>query len=186
MLLMARRSDAQILLYRPLAMSLALAGLGLVTLDMTPSFGSEATWLVANVLFAFALAIAMAVLSPAFYRRMDRRAAASAVLDGGIMLLAGTTVLITAWRTGTESPAGADGYLVGHGRRPLRQRRSGCRRPLSMRPLALRGMGRHPGSADSRLRLDCLDRPHAGRSGPRLAADHASSPPASWWSATPG
>ncbi len=112
MLLMAHRSGYQALLYRPLAMAMALAGMGLATLDLTPSFGRGATWLVANLLFAFAGSIAMAVLAPAFYRRLDRRAAASAILDGGIMLLAGTTVLITLWRTGSEAPAGPDGYLV--------------------------------------------------------------------------
>ena len=112
MLLMARRPGHQALLYRPLAMALALAGMGLATLDLTPAFGRDATWLVANVLFVVALSIAMAVLAPAFYGRLDRRAAASAILDGGIMLLAGTTVLITMWRTGARAPAGLDGYLV--------------------------------------------------------------------------
>jgi EAL domain-containing protein (putative c-di-GMP-specific phosphodiesterase class I) len=112
MLLMARRPGSQVLLYRPLALALAVAGMGLATLDLTRAFGSEATWLVANVLFMTALSIAMAVLAPAFYRRLDRRAAASALLDGGIMLVAGTTVLVTMWRTGTEAPRGPDGYLV--------------------------------------------------------------------------
>jgi EAL domain-containing protein (putative c-di-GMP-specific phosphodiesterase class I) len=112
MLLMARRGEGRILVYRPLAMALALAGMGVATLDLTPAFGREATWLVANVLFAIAGCIAMAVLAPAFYRRLDRRAAASAVLDGGIMLVAGTTVLVTMWRTGSGAPSGVDGYLM--------------------------------------------------------------------------
>ncbi len=112
MLLMVRRGDGSILVYRPLTMALVVAGLGMAALDLTPTFGRGTTWLIANVLFAVAGAISMTVLAPAFYRRLDRRSAASAGLDGVIMLAAGTTVLVTMWRTGTGAPSGPDGYLV--------------------------------------------------------------------------
>jgi EAL domain-containing protein (putative c-di-GMP-specific phosphodiesterase class I) len=112
MLLMAHRKEPQPLSYRPLALALALAGMGLATIDLAPWFGQETTWTVSSLLFAAAAAMAVTVLGPAFYRRLDNQSRASAVLDGGIMLVAGTTVLMTMWRTGTLAPTGLDGYLA--------------------------------------------------------------------------
>jgi EAL domain-containing protein (putative c-di-GMP-specific phosphodiesterase class I) len=112
MVLMAHRKEPRPLSYRPLALALALAGMGLATLDLAPWFGQDRTWTVSNVLFVVAAAVAAVVMAPAFYRRLDSRSRASAVLDGGIMLVAGTTILLAIWRTGPHAPTGLDGYLA--------------------------------------------------------------------------
>lgn len=105
--ILARREGSQILRYRPLACAVALTGAGMVFLDSVPVFGRSIATLAANCVFIVGGTIAMAVIVPALYRRLDRQARVMAALDGGILLLAGTALTLTMWRTG-QGAAGID------------------------------------------------------------------------------
>ncbi len=112
MALLVRRPGASVLAYSPLAQSLALAGAGIVALDLGPAIGASQAVVMANLLFAGGAARAMAIIVPALYRRLDRAAMASAVLDGAIVLFAGITLVLTLWRTDTTGPGNIAELLV--------------------------------------------------------------------------
>jgi signal transduction histidine kinase/DNA-binding response OmpR family regulator len=101
--ILARRPGQQILRYQPLAWAVALTGAGMIVTDVAPELGQSVSALGANCLFFPGGLIAMAVIVPALYRRLDRQAMVMALLDGGIMLFAGTTLMLTFWRTGQGS-----------------------------------------------------------------------------------
>jgi EAL domain-containing protein (putative c-di-GMP-specific phosphodiesterase class I) len=110
LLLMARRPAPSLLRYRPLALAIALAGLGIAAVDA--GSGDSPAGLIANLSFVASCSLAMACIVPALYRHLDGRTAASAGLDGGIMLLAGTTLLITLWRTAPDTVAGPADFVM--------------------------------------------------------------------------
>jgi EAL domain-containing protein (putative c-di-GMP-specific phosphodiesterase class I) len=104
MFLLACRPGHHILRYRPLTVAVAFTGVGLGILNVAPTIGLAPASLVANATFSLGAGLAMAVILPALYRRLDKRTAVSAGLDGGIMLVAGITIMISLWRTGPTSP----------------------------------------------------------------------------------
>jgi EAL domain-containing protein (putative c-di-GMP-specific phosphodiesterase class I) len=106
MLLLARRSGRHVLNYEALAGAVALSGLGLGLLNLAPVLGLGPTSALANVLFVVATTLACVAILPALYRRLDRQTAASTGLDGGIILAAGATIMVTLWRTREVSPVG--------------------------------------------------------------------------------
>jgi EAL domain-containing protein (putative c-di-GMP-specific phosphodiesterase class I) len=112
MAMLRRRSEISFLSYRPLAEAIALAGTGVVALDLGPTIGNPGAVVIANLLFAGGAARAMAVIVPALYRRLDRRAMASVGLDGAIVLFAGITLVLTLWRTSPSGPGGIAELLV--------------------------------------------------------------------------
>jgi EAL domain-containing protein (putative c-di-GMP-specific phosphodiesterase class I) len=95
MILLACRPGPHLLRYRPLSVAIALTGLGLGALDLAPALGPTVTAVAANLLFVAGTVLAMVFIVPALYRRLEPRAAISAGLDGGIMWLAGTTIVVT-------------------------------------------------------------------------------------------
>ena len=97
--MMSRRPGPAMLRYRQLAISLALAGLGMVSVELTPLIGETPAVVLANVAFVAGSVMATAAIFPALYRLLEGSNAASAGLDGGIMLAAGTTLLVTLWGT---------------------------------------------------------------------------------------
>jgi EAL domain-containing protein (putative c-di-GMP-specific phosphodiesterase class I) len=109
--ILARRSDT-LLAYRPLALAVALTAAGMLALDLRPALGFSAASIAADLLFAVGAARAMAVIVPALYRRMDRRATMSAGLDGAIMFVAGMTLVLTLWRASASGPAGVAELFV--------------------------------------------------------------------------
>jgi len=109
MAMLHRRSEISALSYGPLGQAMALAGMGFVALDLGPAIGDSGAIVTANLLFAGGAVRAMAVIVPALYRRLDRRAMASAGLDGAIVLFAGITLVLTLWLT---SPFGAGGIAA--------------------------------------------------------------------------
>ena len=112
MAMLVRRSETSALSYPSLAQSIALAGAGIVALDLAPTIGASKSVLMADVLFAAGAARAMATIVPALYRRLDRRAMASAALDGAIVLFAGITLVLTLWRTSASGPGDIAELLV--------------------------------------------------------------------------
>ena len=110
LVIVARRPQAGLLRYGPLACSIALTGAGMIILDLAPTIGLSAAALAANTLFLFGGALAIAVIVPSLYRRLDGRALAAAALDGGIVVCAGITLMLTAWHTGRD--AGELGGLI--------------------------------------------------------------------------
>jgi EAL domain-containing protein (putative c-di-GMP-specific phosphodiesterase class I) len=111
LLIMARRPGPKILNYRPLAAASALCGLGLVGVELVPVVGTPAT-VAANTFIVLGVTIALSVVIPALYRPSDERARAAAILDSLIMTAAGTTLVVTVWRSGTSRQAGVDQFLV--------------------------------------------------------------------------
>ncbi|MGA3057791.1 MAG: EAL domain-containing protein [Candidatus Limnocylindrales bacterium] len=106
MTMLARRSEVSILPYRSLAVSIVLAEAGIAAMDLRPILGASGAVVMANLLFAAGGVRAMTVIVPSLYRRLDRRAMASAGLDGAIMLFAGITLVLTLWRTNPNGPGG--------------------------------------------------------------------------------
>ena len=104
-----RPRQQQVLRYKPLAASLAVATLGIVLLDLGPRLGVALTALGPNLFFLVSMAIAMPVIVPALYRHLDRAAAVSAALDGAIMLAACATSLLIVAR---EPVPGLGGILL--------------------------------------------------------------------------
>ncbi len=99
--MLARRPDAGALRYRLLSLSVALTGGGMLVLNVAaPTVGLAPSAIVVNALFVCGGALSLSVIVPSLYRRLDRKALATAALDGGIMICAGTTLLLTVWRTG--------------------------------------------------------------------------------------
>ena len=96
--ILARRPPPHILRYRILATAVALTALGTGVVDLAPAIGSSAAAFASNSLFLVGGTIAMGVVVPALFRRPGGREIAVAVLDGGIMLCAGTTLLLTVAR----------------------------------------------------------------------------------------
>jgi EAL domain-containing protein (putative c-di-GMP-specific phosphodiesterase class I) len=92
--IVARRPAAGVLRYRPLVYSVALTGAAMATLDLAPSIGSLAVP-AANGCLICGATLSMAVILPSLYRRLDRRTLATAGLDGGIMVCAGMTLMLT-------------------------------------------------------------------------------------------
>jgi EAL domain-containing protein (putative c-di-GMP-specific phosphodiesterase class I) len=109
---LSRRSGISVLSYRPLAQAIALAGAGFVALDLGPAIGNSAAIIMANLLFASGAVRATAVIVPALYRRLDRRAIASAGLDGAIVLFAGITLMLTLWLASPSGPGGTTELLI--------------------------------------------------------------------------
>jgi EAL domain-containing protein (putative c-di-GMP-specific phosphodiesterase class I) len=112
MVMLVRRSEVSVLSYPPLAQSIALAGAGMVALDLGPTIGASQAVVMANLLFAAGGARAMAIIVPALYRRLDARAMASAGLDGAIVLFAGITLVLTLWRTNASGSGDIAELLV--------------------------------------------------------------------------
>jgi EAL domain-containing protein (putative c-di-GMP-specific phosphodiesterase class I) len=112
MAMLRRRPEISALSYGPLGQAIALAGMGFVALDLGPAIGDSGAIVMANLLFAGGAVRAMAVIVPALYRRLDRRAMASAGLDGAIVLFAGITLVLTLWLTSPSGPGGIAELLV--------------------------------------------------------------------------
>ena len=101
--IVARRGSVSSLRYRPLAIAVALTGAAMLALDAASVIGQVRAVVAANLLFVCGTIIAMVIVMPTLYRRLDRQALATAGLDGGIMLSAGVTLVLTFWRTGQGS-----------------------------------------------------------------------------------
>jgi len=112
MVMLARRPVAGFLPYRTLALAIGCTGLALALLSLAPAPGASPAVAVANALFICGGAISMAAIVPALYRHLDRRAVVTAVLDGGIMLFAGMTIVLTLWRTGRTTNLTIDELAV--------------------------------------------------------------------------
>ena len=112
LLMLARRPGVTILRYGPLSAAVAATALGMASLDLVPFIGVSAAALMANLCFVAGTAVAMAVLVPILCSRLDRRTGISAGLDAGIMLIAGTTLLLTLWRADIAGSAGPQGLLL--------------------------------------------------------------------------
>ncbi|HEX7490251.1 MAG TPA: ATP-binding protein [Candidatus Limnocylindrales bacterium] len=97
---MSGRAEPAILNYGRLGLAAALTGCGMAVLDVAPWFAGSTSALAANCLFCCGGALAMTVIMPAFYRRLDPQALRMAMLDGGIMLAAGVTLMLSIWKTG--------------------------------------------------------------------------------------
>jgi EAL domain-containing protein (putative c-di-GMP-specific phosphodiesterase class I) len=97
LLLMARRGGATILRYWSLAVAVGLTCLGHAAIDTVPLVPIPAAALIGNLLFVAGATLALAVIIPTLIRRLDRQTLISAGLDAGMMLLAGTTILLTLW-----------------------------------------------------------------------------------------
>jgi EAL domain-containing protein (putative c-di-GMP-specific phosphodiesterase class I) len=100
--LAAGRREAGTLRYRPLALAIALTGVGMIVLDVAPIIGLSAAALTANAFFLCGGAISITVIVSSLFRRLDRRALAAAALDGGIVVCAGMTLMLTVWHTSRE------------------------------------------------------------------------------------
>lgn len=109
---LARRQLAGLLRYRMLAWAVGCTGMAMVVLDLAPVIGTAPVVVTANVLFVCGIVPSLAVIVPALYRDLDRRAVVTAVLDGGIMLFAGITLMLTLRRTGEGSNASINELLV--------------------------------------------------------------------------
>ncbi len=103
LILLERRPGPHLLNYRALVVAIALAGVGITLLDFVPILGMAPAALLANAVFVIGASLSIAAILPALYRRLDGRSALSAGLDGGIILTAAVTVLVTSWRTGQTS-----------------------------------------------------------------------------------
>jgi EAL domain-containing protein (putative c-di-GMP-specific phosphodiesterase class I) len=98
--MMVRRPDT-VLYYRPLATAAALAGIGMLVLNLgVPAVGLPPAVIAANLLFVSGAVLSCSIIVPSLYRRLDKRALVMAGLDGGIMAFAGMSVLLTLWRVG--------------------------------------------------------------------------------------
>ncbi len=111
LIIMARRRQAQSLDYRPLALGCVLTGGGMAGVELVPVFGQPATVL-ANVLIVVGVSISLTVILPALYRPSDARTRAAEILDSVIMTGAGTTLVVTVWRSGSGTEAPLDQFLV--------------------------------------------------------------------------
>ena len=100
MIALARGRAAGFLHYRTLAWATGCTGVAMALLSLAPVLGAAPVVATANILFVFGGSISMAAILPALYRHLDRRAVITAMLDGGIMLFAGMTLVLTLWRTG--------------------------------------------------------------------------------------
>jgi EAL domain-containing protein (putative c-di-GMP-specific phosphodiesterase class I) len=98
--ILSRRREAAMLEFGTLAGTLTLAGLAMVVLDLAPLIGRSAAVVAANVIFMVGVGRAMTIIVPALYRQLDRRTLVMAGVDGAIVLIAGTTLLMTLWRSG--------------------------------------------------------------------------------------
>jgi EAL domain-containing protein (putative c-di-GMP-specific phosphodiesterase class I) len=104
MAMLARRPGRKVLNFEILAAAALVTALGQMTLDAVPRVSLDVAAPVANVAFAIATAISAVTILPALYGRLDQRTAASAGLDGGIILVTGVTILVTLWLTGETVP----------------------------------------------------------------------------------
>jgi signal transduction histidine kinase/CheY-like chemotaxis protein len=102
---LAHRSEPGILNYERLSWAVVLTGAGMAVLDVAPWLGVSTATLPANCLFCCGGVLAMSVVMPAFYRWLDPQTLVMATLDGGIMLAAGVTLMLSVWKTND----GADG-----------------------------------------------------------------------------
>jgi EAL domain-containing protein (putative c-di-GMP-specific phosphodiesterase class I) len=107
----AHRPGPKILDYRRLATALAAIGLGMVAVELVPEWGGVAIVL-ANTLIVGGSAISLPVVVPALYRSMDKRARVGSILDSLIMTAAASTFVVTFWRSGGETQAPIDRFLV--------------------------------------------------------------------------
>jgi EAL domain-containing protein (putative c-di-GMP-specific phosphodiesterase class I) len=108
--MVARRPEARILRYGQLAVSIALTGVAMIVLDLAPTIGLSAAALAANGLFLAGGSVSISVIVPSLYRRLDGRALAAAALDGGIVVCAGITLMLTVWHAGGDG--GGPGALL--------------------------------------------------------------------------
>ena len=112
LLMLARQPGVTALRYGPLSAGVAVTVLAMAALDLVPLIGQSAAAAIASVCFAGGSAVAMAVIVPTLFKRMDRRTGVSAGLDAAIMLLAGTTVLLTIWRADMIGSTTREGLIV--------------------------------------------------------------------------
>ncbi len=93
---LARRPRSGALRHGPLAAAAALTGIGMLVLNLAaPAFGVPPAAIAANVLFMAGAALATPVIVGSLYRRLERRVLDMAALDGGIILFAGITLMLT-------------------------------------------------------------------------------------------
>jgi EAL domain-containing protein (putative c-di-GMP-specific phosphodiesterase class I) len=111
LVLMAVRPGQQILDYRRLALGMAFVASGLIGVEVVPSLGNVSVVL-ANSLFLVGGALALPVVVPALYRTPDKRARVGWILDSLIMTAAGSAFAVTIWRSGGETQAGIEQFLV--------------------------------------------------------------------------
>ena len=111
LLVLARRPGVTILRYGPLSAAVALTALAMATMDLTQPIGATPTALIASVCFVTGSGVVLYVIVPTLASRWDRHTSTAAGLDAGIMLLAGTTVLLTLWRADTNGSAAPLGLL---------------------------------------------------------------------------
>ncbi|HEX7592027.1 MAG TPA: hypothetical protein VF375_08745, partial [Candidatus Limnocylindrales bacterium] len=95
---LAHRPEPGILNYERLAWAVALTGVGMAILDLSPWLGASMSTLAANCLFCCGGVLAMSEIMPALYRWLDPQTLVMAMLDGGIMLAAGVTLMLSAWK----------------------------------------------------------------------------------------
>ena len=109
--ILARRPEAGMLRYRPLAVAIGMTGAGMIILNVAaPTIGVTPAVVTTNALFIGGSVLSMGVIVPSLYRRLDSRALVMAALDGGIMLVAGTALMLVL--LGTNKGAGGIGQLV--------------------------------------------------------------------------
>ena len=112
LLILSMRPRVSILRYRPLSAALSLTAVAMLALNATPTIGLSMASLIASVCFVVGSGVALAVIVPVLCSRLDRRSNTSAGLDAGIMLLAGTTVLLTLWRADVAGSSSPEGMLL--------------------------------------------------------------------------
>jgi signal transduction histidine kinase/CheY-like chemotaxis protein/HPt (histidine-containing phosphotransfer) domain-containing protein len=111
MVMMARREGPKPIPYRTLGFAAALSGIGNVVLDVGPWLGRPVSDVGGNSMFILSAVIALAAIVPVLYRRLDREAREMAALDGGIMVIAGTALVLAAWRTGDGGAGPAELFI---------------------------------------------------------------------------
>jgi len=112
MVVLARRPGRSLLPYRTLASAIGCTGLAMALLSLAPILGVSLAPAAANLLFILGGSLSMIAIVPALYRHLDRRAVITAVLDGGIMLFAGMTLVVTMWRASGGQTASINDLAV--------------------------------------------------------------------------
>ena len=112
LLMLARRPGIHALRYGPLSGAVAVTALAMASLDLVPLISQSAAAIIASVCFATGSAVAMMVIIPALFRQLDRRTSLFAGVDATIMLLAGTTVLLTIWQADIVGSTTSEGLLL--------------------------------------------------------------------------
>lgn len=100
LLMLSTRPEPALPRYRLLAWSIGGSGLGMLFMSLSPLIGVSLAVGLANTLFVSGGSVAMVIIVPVLYRNLDRRAIIGAGLDGGILLFAGMTLVLTMWRSG--------------------------------------------------------------------------------------